>query len=87
MMERFFEYSRTHGKPIRLLTQTTDPEGKTTVRYVNAIAVSWNERTLSYIRPRKSDMGKPPLVLPLDQILSANYARGDRGDTLQFTEE
>lgn len=83
-MERFFVYSREHTKPIRLLIQMAPGEK---MQYLNCVVVAWDEETLTYIRPRKSDAGKPPRTLPMQCILSADYARGDHGDTLQFQEE
>lgn len=84
MTDRFFVYSKEHNVPIRLLVQET-PGGK--MQYLNALIVAWDEENIYYIRPRKSDMGKPPRFLSRSAILSCDYARGDHGDTLQFMEE
>ena len=83
MMERFFVYSQEHGVPIRLLVQNAETQK---LQYVNVVIFSWDDDHVFYIRPRKSDMGKPPRMLERQFILSADYARGDHGDTLQFTE-
>lgn len=82
-MERFFVYSQEHQVPIRLLIQGDG--GK--MQYLNAVIIAWDQEKLYYIRPRRSDMGKPPRMLPMQAVLSADYARGDHGDTLQFSEE
>lgn len=82
-MERFFVYSKEHTKPIRLLIQNA-PDEK--MKYVNVIVLSWDEENILYLRPRKSDIGKPPQLLPRHTVFSADYARGDHGDTMQFLE-
>ena len=84
MMERFFVYSREHNKPIRLLVQENPDER---MKYLTCIVLWWDTDTVTYIRPRKSDAGKPPRQLPRSAVFSADYARGDHGDTLQFLEE
>lgn len=83
-MERFFVYSKEHNKPIRLLVQMNPGEK---MQYLNCIVLSWDAEHILYIRPRKSDAGKPPKSLPMNAVFSADYARGDHGDTLQFQEE
>ena len=82
-MERFFIYSQEHSVPIRLLVQSTAEQK---MQYLNALIIAWDEENIYYIRPRKSDIGKPPKTLARSAVLSADYARGDHGDTLQFTE-
>ena len=58
-MERFFVYSKEHNKPIRLLVQPA-PEDK--MKYINVIVLAWDHENILYLRPRKSDIGKPPLT-------------------------
>jgi hypothetical protein len=82
-MERFFVYSKEHNKPIRLLVQPA-PEDK--MKYINVIVLAWDNENILYLRARKSDIGKPPLTLPRNTVFSADYARGDHGDTMQFME-
>lgn len=83
-MERFFVYSKEHNKPIRLLVQMNPGEK---MQYLTCIVLTWDAEKVFYIRARKCDQGKPPREIPLSQIFSADYARGDHGDTLQFQEE
>ena len=55
------------------------------VKTVNVICVSWNEKELRYIR--KSVRDKKTHVIAKDKILSAAYARGDDGETMQYEGE
>ena len=73
--ERFFAYSRDHAKPIRLLLLQ---EGKTAC--MNALVVTWDEHTVVCLKSGR----KRPLALARGDVLSASYARGDEGDTMQF---
>ncbi len=78
-MERFFVYSRDHSRPIRLLVLPGDG-GK--MKYINAVCVSWDGEELRYIR--RSVRDRKLYAIPRDQILSAAYARGDDGETMQY---
>ena len=73
--ERFFAYSRGHTKPIRLLILQ---DGK--AAYMNALIVTWDDETVVCLKSGR----KRPRTLPREAVLSASYARGDEGDTLQF---
>ncbi len=73
--ERFFAYSRDHVKPIRLMLLQ---EGKAVC--MNATVVTWDEDTVVCLKSGR----KRPLSLVRGDVLSASYARGDEGDTMQF---
>ncbi len=79
-MERFFRYSREHAKPIRLLTMPDPETGK--MRYLTVIAVRWDTDRLYYIR--NSQKAQSLKSMDLSEILAAEYARGDDGDTLKY---
>ena len=70
-MERFLRYSLEKGQRIRLIYQTE--EGG--MRMVNAQVTAMGEDTVRVmtVRPRQE------MELPLEQILSADYRRGDEG--------
>lgn len=70
-MERFLRYSREHNRAIRLIVIM--PEG--TMRQVNAVVEAYDvrEARLYILRPPQR------LTLPVENILSADYARGDEG--------
>lgn len=70
-MERFLRYSLEHGRPIRgvlLLGETLAQKTFTVLALGEGLA------TL-----RLGQKGKT-LVLPMGDILSCDYARGDRGE-------
>ena len=70
-MERFLRYSREHDRAIRLIV--TMPDGR--MRQVNAVVLAYNEREaqLYILRPPQK------VTIPLENILSADYAKGDEG--------
>lgn len=70
-MERFLRYSKEHNRAIRLICIM--PDGA--MRQVNAVVMDWSEREarLYILRPPKY------VTLPIENILSADYARGDEG--------
>ncbi len=79
MMERFFVYSRDHSRPIRLMVLPGDGEK---AKYINVICVDWDAEELRYIK--KSVRDKKLHTLPMASVLSASYARGDDGETMQY---
>lgn len=70
-MERFFVYSMERGRPIRLIWQ----EDNGSFCQANAQVTSWDGHTLTAtaLRPRRV------LSLRREQILSADYKKGDEG--------
>ena len=78
-MERFFVYSRDHARPIRLMVLPQDG-GK--AKYLNVICVEWDAVELKYIKNSVRD--KKLRTIPLEKVLSASYARGDDGETMQY---
>ncbi len=79
MMERFFIYSRDHSRPIRLMIL---PEDGGRMRYINAVCVEWDETELRYIK--RSVRDRKLYRIPMSCVLSASYARGDDGETMQY---
>ncbi len=79
MMERFFVYSRDHARPIRLMVFPQDGEK---AKYINVICVEWDKDELRYIKNSIRD--KKLHSIPLEKVLSASYARGDDGETMQY---
>lgn len=78
-MERFFVYSRDHARPIRLMVLPEDGER---AKYINVVCVEWDAAQLRYIRNSIRD--KKLRSIPLAKVLSASYARGDDGETMQY---
>lgn len=78
-MERFFVYSRDHARPIRLMVLPQDG-GK--AKYINVICVEWDMEELKYIKNSIRD--KKLRSISLEKVLSASYARGDDGETMQY---
>ena len=78
-MERFFVYSRDHARPIRLMVLPGDGRG---AKYINVICVEWDSEELKYIKNSIRD--KKLRSIPLERVLSASYARGDDGETMQY---
>ena len=78
-MERFFVYSRDHTRPIRLMVLPQDG-GK--AKYLNVICVEWDADELKYIKNSIRD--KKLRSIPMEKVLSASYARGDDGETMQY---
>ena len=79
MMERFFVYSRDHARPIRLMVLPQDGEK---AKYLNVICVEWDADELKYIKNSIRD--KKLRSISLEKVLSASYARGDDGETMQY---
>ena len=77
MVERFLRYSLEHGRRIALMIAD-----ETGIRRLNVTVVRLDEAEIGYITARSSK----EKTLPRAQILSAAYARGDDGDTLQNAE-
>lgn len=74
MLERFLRYSLAHNRPIRVLLADT-------MKYQTITVIALNDAQVSFLTGRR----KTPETLPLSALLSAGYARGDDGDTLQYT--
>ena len=70
-MERFLRYSLEHERSIRAVFLL---EGVIVQKSISILALDADAATLR-IGTRKT-----PLVLPLADILSCDYARGDRGE-------
>ena len=70
-MERFLRYSREHDRAIRMIAIM--PDGR--MRQISAVVLSYDAETASLyvLRPPQN------VTLPLGNILSADYARGDEG--------
>ena len=73
MLERFLRYSLDHNRPIRVLRADT-------MAFQNITVLALREDQVSFLTARR----KTPETLPLSAFLSASYARGDQGDTLQY---
>lgn len=70
-MKRFLRYSLEHGRRIRAMLLL---DGKLKQQPVTVLAFTDSEVTLLI------GQKKEPVILPLDQLLSCDYARGDRGE-------
>lgn len=70
-MERFLRYSREHNRAIRVICIL--PDGQ--MKQLNAVVLSYDAKqvTLYVLRPPQN------VTLPLTDILSADYAKGDEG--------
>ena len=73
MVRRFLTYSLDHNRPVKVLFSDT-------MRYKNITVVLLEGETVGCLTAGR----KKPLLTTLDNILSASYARGDDGDTLQY---
>lgn len=73
MLERFLQYSLDHHRPVRVLMADT-------LKYQNILVLALEDSQVSFL----SSGRKMPKTLPLSAFLSAAYARGDDGDTLQY---
>ena len=74
MLERYLRYSLNHNRPVRVLLADT-------LKYQTITVIALDEAQVSFLTGRR----KSPRTLPLSAFLSAAYARGDDGDTLQYT--
>lgn len=72
-MERFYVYSMERQRAIRLIWQEEDGA----LRQANAQVTAWDGERLSFtsLRPKKQ------WTLRAEQILSADYRKGDEGTT------
>ena len=73
MIRRFLDYSLAHNRPVKALFADT-------LIYRNITVIAITEDSVSFLTPGR----KNPLTVPLSQLLSVSYARGDDGDTLQY---
>ena len=73
MVKRFLLYSLAHNRPVKVLLADT-------LKYKNITVITMEEDRVGFLAAGR----KTPQILPLDQILSASYARGDDGDTLKY---
>lgn len=71
-MERILRYSLDHRRPIRLIFQR---EGKLQQRNVQVLALGKDRVRLASRRPREE------WEMDLADILGADYARGDEGQS------
>ncbi|MDD4080510.1 MAG: hypothetical protein PHP02_03725 [Eubacteriales bacterium] len=77
MVRRFLEYSLRYHRPIKAMWLE---EGKMVSGNITVTVIEVN--TFSFIGSRK----KTPREMPIADVLSAAYARGDDGDTLKNTQ-
>ncbi len=70
-MKRFLRYSLEKQKKIRAVMMVNGG-----ISQVNLCVVALDEQSVTFLTPK----GKQPLTLPLSDILSADYARGDKGE-------
>ncbi|MGI6687089.1 MAG: hypothetical protein ACOX6Y_01780 [Christensenellales bacterium] len=75
MVRRFLEYSLRYQRPIKAVWLE---EGK--MASGNLTVTSLGEDSFSFTTSRNK---KTPREMPLSDLLSAAYARGDDGDTLK----
>ena len=73
MVKRFLLYSLDHNRPVKVLLADT-------MKYKNITVITLDENEVGFLAAGR----KTPQTMPLDQILSASYARGDDGDTLKY---
>lgn len=72
-MERFYAYSMERQRAIRLMWQEDDGS----LRQANAQITAWDGRQLSFTTLRP----KGQWTLRAEQVLSADYKKGDDGST------
>ena len=73
MVKRFLSYSLAHNKPVKVLLADE-------MKFKNITVIDLSDDQVAYLTAGR----KKPLLLPISQILSASYARGDDGDTLKY---
>ena len=73
MVKRFLRYSLAHGRPVKALLADT-------MKFRNITVVALDDAQVTYTVAGKNT----PHTAPLGISLSAGYARGDDGDTLQY---
>ncbi len=71
-MERLFVYSMEHDRMIRLIWQEDD--GKLCQANVKVLAWDGRQVTVAAQRPKRT------LILSAEQILSADFRKGDEGE-------
>lgn len=76
MVRRFLQYSLEHNKPVKVLFADT-------LKYKNITVILLDKDAVSYLAAGR----KKPATAAIDSILSASYARGDDGDTLQYAQK
>ncbi|MBQ9264797.1 MAG: hypothetical protein IJ189_11415 [Clostridia bacterium] len=76
MVRRFLTYSLKHNRPVKVLFADT-------MKYKNITVVLLEGDTVGYLTAGR----KKPLTTAVDNLLSASYARGDDGNTLQYVRE
>ena len=75
MVRRFLQYSLDHQRPVKALFADT-------MKFQNIRVTAIDGDQVSFLRPGR----KKPVTIPIEEILSASYARGDDGDTLKYAE-
>ena len=76
MVRRFLVYSLDHGRPVKALFADT-------MKYRNIRVQAIEGDSVVFLLPGR----KNPVTAPIAAILSASYARGDDGDTLQYARQ
>ena len=75
MVRRFLQYSLDHQRPVKALFADT-------MKFQNIRVTAIDGDQVSFLRSGR----KKPVTIPIEEILSASYARGDDGDTLKYAE-
>ena len=75
LTRRFLDYSLHWRRPIRLVWMAGEE-----IQTGNVTVIRLGESSFDYTSARSRTR---PLTLPLDDVLSAAYARGDDGDTMK----
>lgn len=70
-MNRFLRYSQEKGRKIRMVLTLNGALAQKTV-----LVVSYNDASVTLFIGAK----KQPVTLPLSDVLSCDYARGDHGE-------
>mgnify|MGYP003557385046 CR=1 FL=1 len=76
MLNRLFQYSLQHNRPIRVWMEGDK-------KYQNITVIALSAEQVSFITARK----KTHQVKEKPAFLAASYARGDDGDTLKYQNE
>ena len=76
MVERFLAYSLAHARAVRVLWADN-------LKFQNITVTALTEEEVTFLSARHKGLE----TRPISQILSAAYARGDDGDTLQYSGE
>ena len=75
MIKRFLIYSLNHHRPVKVLFADT-------LKYSNITVIGLEGEKVEFLTPGR----KTPRTENLSCFLSASYARGDDGDTLQYAQ-